>query len=106
MIEEPSNLRSGTLIATGARDLIADKLFTAADSAGRFRQDMSVDMGNGCKLELRLTFKPVPKPKAEPEEVKMEEPAQIEEERATDNQIDMKKSYQLEPDDVEEEEVE
>lgn len=30
MIEEPNGLRSGTLIAKGARDLIADKLFTIA----------------------------------------------------------------------------
>ena len=106
-IEEPNNLRSGTLIAKGVRDLIADKLFTMTpDSAGRLRKDMSVDMGNGSKLELTVTFKPAAKPKVEPEEVKMEEPAQIEEERPTDNQTDMKQSYELEPDEVEEEEAE
>jgi len=76
MIEEPNGLRSGTLIAKGARDLIADKLFTMVpDAAGRIRKDMTVDMGNGNKLELLITFKPKQKPKIEPEEIKMEEPA-------------------------------
>lgn len=45
---------------------------------------MTVDMGNGNKLEVKITFKPKEQPKEEeklPEEIKMEEPkSQIEEE--------------------------
>lgn len=56
----------------------------APDASGEISQNMTVDMGNGNKLEVKITFKPKEQPKEEeklPEEIKMEEPkSQIEEE--------------------------
>lgn len=102
------------MIAKGVRDLIADKLFTMTPNlSGQIKKNLQVDMGSGNILEVSITFKPKALPKEEAEEVKMEEAAdkaiaaaRDEDEERAPHEINMQTAFELEPDEVEDEEIE